>query len=111
MVEEVRARPGATADFSAPMAAQVAGLKAFLFASVYRHPEVTHPMNVAKRIVADLFAAFTGDLSLLPPSWEAEGRQRGEEGRVSVVRDYIAGMTDRFALQEHRRIFDVETEL
>jgi dGTPase len=67
-------------------------------------------MNKAQRVVRDLFAALFEDLRLMPPEFaiaaasiEAED---GAEGRARVVADYIAGMTDRYALDEHERLFD-----
>ena len=64
----------------------------------------------ADRIIHDLFSGFMGDLSLLPPEYQQTAQRReadhGEAGRARVVADYIAGMTDRYAISEHKRIFD-----
>lgn len=107
----VRAQKNALAAFSDGMAAQIAALKAFLFAHMYRHPRVMGPMDAAKRAVAELFEAFSGDLSLLPPDWAKSCGAAGDARTASVVRDYIAGMTDRYALLEHARIFHTEIAL
>ena len=104
----VRAQKGPLAGFSGPMAKSVADLKAFLFAHMYRHPRVMESMNAAKSVVTDLFSAFSRDPSLLPPDWARACGRAGDAATGGVVRDYIAGMTDRFALQEHARIFHTE---
>jgi dGTPase len=104
-VAEVRSLTSGVIAFSAAMAEELALLKAFLFARMYRHPRVTESMTIAKRIVAELFVALSKDPGLLPPDWQAACRGPGEERTMRVVRDYIAGMTDRFAVLEHRHIF------
>jgi dGTPase len=110
-VAAVRAQNRAMAAFSPDMAGQVAALKSFLFARMYRHPRVMGPMNAAKKVVAELFAAFSGDPKLLPPDWTGACGAPGDSRTVSVVRDYIAGMTDNFALSEYGRIFHTEIAL
>lgn len=108
---DVRASKIPLAAFSANMEGQIAALKAFLFARMYRHPRVMGPMNAAKDVVAKLFDAFSGDPSLLPPDWGQICGAPGDARTVSVVRDYIAGMTDSYALLEYGRIFHTEIEL
>jgi dGTPase len=110
-VGDVRARGDALAAFSAPVAREIAALKDFLFAHMYRHPRVMASMDAAKSVVAELFAAFSHDPALLPPDWAALCGRPGDPQTASAVRDYIAGMTDRFALQEHRRVFHTEISL
>jgi dGTPase len=110
-VAEVRAQLRPLAAFSSAMAETVKDLKGFLFARMYRHPRVMHSMNSAKRVVGELFDAFTADPELLPRDWGLLCAGEGELATVSVVRDYIAGMTDRFALQEYKRVFHTEIAL
>ncbi len=110
-VDDIRAQPEAVATFSAAMAQEVSALKGFLFARMYRHPRVMGTMEAAKRVIRALFQAFADDSSLLPSDWRALCDGRDEQATVSAVRDYIAGMTDRFALQEYRRIFGGESPL
>jgi len=105
---EVRSAGRAIAAFSGGMTENVAALKGFLFSHMYRHPRVVQSMESAKQVVAQLFTAFTSQPALLPEDWRKLCEDSAEAARVSVVRDYIAGMTDRFALLEHRRIFDIE---
>jgi dGTPase len=107
----VRAEGRALVSFSAGMEAQVVALKRFLFERMYRHPRVMNTMNQAKDVVVELFAAFSADPSLLPPDWAARCGAPGDAVTGGVVRDYIAGMTDRFALSEYGRIFHKEIAL
>jgi dGTPase len=101
---DIRAQKRATVAFSPEMAGQVRALKDFLFAHMYRHPKVMGPMNDAKSVVADLFEAFNGHPDLLPPDWAKACGGPGDARTVSVVRDYIAGMTDNYALLEYGRV-------
>jgi dGTPase len=81
-------------------------LKTFLFHNLYQHHKVYRMQVKAERVVADLFGAYAGRPEVLP----AEVRARiGLEGLHCTISDYIAGMTDRFALQEHSRLFDPQT--
>ena len=105
---DVRHHDGALAAFSESMASEVVALKAFLTAHMYRHPRVAKSMTAAKGVVADLFGALSGNPALLPPDWRAICGQSGDSATAGVVRDYIAGMTDRFALEEHARIFHTQ---
>jgi len=97
--------------FSGEYAAHEAALKRFLFENLYRSQTVMHPVRLAEAIVADLYAALAGDISLLPDEWrlQADGQDPPEIARH--IADYIAGMTDRFALAEHRRMFDATPDL
>jgi dGTPase len=84
--------------FSAPMRAQSTQLKRFLFANLYRHPQVMQTTGQAQQAVRDLFGCYVADAAALPPGFA----QR--EDRPRAVADYIAGMTDRFAMREHERL-------
>jgi dGTPase len=83
-------------------------VKAFLLAHMYRHPEVRRVRERADSILRRLFKAYLADPSAMPPDWAAKAQQ-GERARA--VADYIAGMTDRFAIAEHTRLFDDASEL
>jgi dGTPase len=87
-------------------AAQARQLKQFLFENLYRHYRVVRMTSKAARIVADLFEAFASDIRLLPD----EHRLKAERDRHRAIADYIAGMTDRYAIKEHRRLFAVGEE-
>ena len=84
--------------FSAAMRAQCLQLKRFLHANLYRHPQVVETTDRARRVIADLFAVYAGDAQSLPPAVAALPK------RHRAIADYIAGMTDRYALREHERL-------
>jgi dGTPase len=107
----VRAHNGPVAAFSAAMAAEIAALKAFLFERMYRHPRVMDSVGRAKQVVLELFATLSADPALLPPDWAAACGGPRDAATAAVVRDYIAGMTDRFALEEHAKITHTEIAL
>jgi len=108
---DVRAAGRAIAAFSREMEREVVALKQFLFARMYRHPRVMTSMNKAKLVVNDLFQALSRDPALLPADWAASCGAAGDAVTAGIVRDYIAGMTDSFALQEHRRILHSQIDL
>ncbi len=91
-------RAGPLVAFSAAMRAESNELKRFLFANLYRHPQVTDTTSQAQQVVRELFAAYLDRPAELRPSFA----QRPDRERA--VADYIAGMTDRFALREHERL-------
>ncbi len=93
---------------SPPFEAADRDVKAFLFARMYRHPEVQAVRDKADATLRRLFAAFVADPSLMPPVWAAKA-----EGvdKARAIADYIAGMTDRFAIHEHARLFDGPPDL
>jgi len=86
------------------------GLKSFLREHVYRHYKVRRMTSKARRVVSALFEAFLADPGLMPDEHRLAGAQfesaQGSAGRARAVADYIAGMTDRYAILEHRRLFD-----
>ena len=102
-IDDVRAAPPLIA-FSPPVEAEKRALKQFLFENLYRHYRVVRMTSKAARIVTELFDAFAGDPRLLP----TEHRRLAERDRHRAIADYIAGMTDRYAIREHRRLFAVD---
>jgi dGTPase len=96
--------------FSAPMRERSLELKRFLRTNLYRHYRVHRMTAKADRMLKELFHAFMGDIRILPPEHQLYAQQdeteAGASGRARAVADYIAGMTDRFAIAEYRRIFD-----
>jgi len=90
------------AAFSDEVRREADELKRFLFDNLYRHYRVIRMTKKARRIVRELFEAFLSDPRLLPPD-----HQRGEVQQARAIADYIAGMTDRYAIREHRRLFDM----
>lgn len=93
--------------FSAGIAEQNLKLKQFLRKNLYHHYKVNRMSAKAARIVSELFAAFYANVGLLPDEFQAYA----EQDKARAVADYIAGMTDRFAIREHRKLFSVEESL
>ena len=96
--------PSRWSSFSPERETKRAELKAFLMENLYRHYRVMRMAVKAQKIMTDLFHAYMDEPSQLPPHIAA--RWRDGESRARVIADYIAGMTDRFALDEHRKLFD-----
>ena len=96
----------AVIGFSAQMREEERGLRAFLFERMYRHYRVNRMASKAHRIVRELFELLVGEPECLPTEWRLQAPAPGERKTARVVADYIAGMTDRFALDEHFRLFD-----
>ncbi|MDD3517661.1 MAG: deoxyguanosinetriphosphate triphosphohydrolase [Chromatiales bacterium] len=112
-IEGVRRQPEPLMSFSPQVQADNLELKRFLRQHLYRHYRV-HRMSVkARRLIGSLFHAYMDDIGLLPHEYQEIVRQREAEGgverRARVVADYIAGMTDRYAIGEHARLFDPAT--
>jgi len=103
---EVRGLGRPLVAFSAEMTACDAALKAFLKRHMYKHWRVNRMMSKARRVVAGLFALYLAEPDCLPPEWSALTDGPGTARTARRVADFIAGMTDRFALEEHRRLFD-----
>jgi len=94
--------------FSLAVAEANARIKAFLFRRMYRHYRVNRQTAKARRVVAELFAALASDPSCLPELWADEAGVAGDAATLRAVGDYLAGMTDRYALEEHRRLFQLD---
>ena len=109
--DDIRAAKRAIVAFSPAMAADIARLKAFLFQHVYRHDRVMRVMTGAERIVSDLFARYLAAPAAMPEAWQAAAACREERRRARVIADFVAGMTDRYAIAEHRRLFDATPDL
>jgi dGTPase len=95
------------ADFSADMTARNQELKAFLYDRLYTHYRVTRMTQKADRIMSGLFTLYMEEPKQLPPHVTRRVQEEGEP-MPRVIADYIAGMTDRFALQEYKKLFDPE---
>jgi len=104
--EDVRALGRPLVGFSETMSKHDKALKSFLFQRMYRHYRVNRMSSKAHRIVQELFQLLSSEPQCLPAEWQslAQGSMTQTTGRI--VADYIAGMTDRFALDEHYRLFD-----
>ena len=105
---EVRALRTALVAFSPLLAEDLARLRAFLYERMYRHWRVNRSRSQARRILAEMFTLFLAEPEVLPGEWFQTLRDFDAAGRARVVCDYIAGMTDRFAIEEHRRLFHLD---
>jgi dGTPase len=109
--EDIRGAGAAVISFSADMSADLAQLRAFLSERVYRSPSVVRVMNRAEEIVRDLFARYLADAGALPEAWRLAAAPLDDRRRARLIGDFVAGMTDRYAIAEHRRLFDATPEL
>ena len=105
-VADIRHHSGAVIGFSAEMREQERGLRRFLFERMYRHYRVNRMASKARRIVQELFRLLLAEPQCLPTEWQIQASGPGTRETARVVADYIAGMTDRFALDEHYKLFD-----
>lgn len=109
--EDIREAGVSVAAFSEKMSAEIASLREFLHANLYRHPTIAAKMAQAKLVVERLYAHFAGNISALPEEWRREAAQADPILRQRLAGDYVAGMTDRYALQTYARLFDAPPEL
>lgn len=105
-VEDIRRAAEPVVAFSDAMAEADRAIKGFLYPHMYRHERVMRVMNDAQQIVRDLFAIYRADNEEMPEEWRDLG-----DGAARAAADFIAGMTDRYAIQEHRRLFDATPDL
>ena len=106
-VADIRALGQPVVAFSPHMAATDRTVKAFLYKRMYEHWKLNRSHSKARRVVTDLFGLLFAEPNCLPPPWRERAEQAGTQARARLVADYIAGMTDRFALDEHKRLFDL----
>ena len=105
--DDIRHAKRPVIGFSEPMAEANRVIKEFLFARMYRHWRVNRMTAKARRVVADTFALLHGHTGLLPDDWRARAGEGATARAAAVVCDYIAGMTDRYALDENLRLTDL----
>ena len=110
-VEAVRLAGETIVCFSEEMAKAEAGIKRFLFEHVYRESHVVDVMSNAEQVLMDLFNHHMKDPNSLPEEWRYGLEKCSDDVFARRVADYVAGMTDRFAILEHRRLFDVSPDL
>ena len=108
-VEDVRATGRSLCGFSAEVRKEERTLKKFMYARLYLHPEQVQTAERAKAVIAELFEAYRSDPALLPEAWKAN-LPADEPGRSRGIADYIAGMTDRYAMDSYTRLFGREPE-
>lgn len=110
-VQDVRLAGRCLVRFADPMAKAEKEVKTFLFARVYRHEDVLAVRRLVSRVVRDLFYRFQSDPDIMPSPWNVGLQDIDENAVARRVCDYIAGMTDRYAIEEHRRLFDDTPDL
>jgi dGTPase len=110
-VDDVRNHGDILIAFPASVAQAETGIKAFLKQRMYRHPRVMQVMGEAEQILFDLFARYQRTPGDLPAEWVPQGDGDTETERARRIGNFIAGMTDRFALTEHQRLFDSTPDL
>jgi dGTPase len=110
-VDDVRSARSGVAGFSPAIAEAERAIKSFLEIRMYRHARVLRVMNEAAGVVRDLFGRYTAHPGDLPAEWREGLANADETARARRIADFIAGMTDRFALAEHARLFDSTPEL
>ncbi len=112
--EDVRAAGKPMVAFSEKMLLQVNELRDFLHSRMYRHYKVNRMRLKVSRVVEDLYRAFTTRYQLLPEHWQRKVEKNqgpvNENETARIVADYIAGMTDRYAMKEHQRLFDLQAD-
>ena len=119
--QNIEALPVTTADdirqaahpviaFSSQMATDLETIRGFLFTNMWRHYKVNRMTSKAKRVVTDLFNLFMSETNTLPDEWQSRGGisidAMPEDARARIIADYIASMTDRYAILEHERLFE-----
>jgi dGTPase len=109
--DDIRGAGQAVVAFSEQMTTDIRALKAFLMQRVYRSDRVMRVMDDAQAIVAALFERYLADPDALPEGWRAAQVGLSERARARVIADFVAGMTDRYAIDQHRRLFDATPEL
>jgi dGTPase len=107
----IRDHAGALVAFSPDAVAAEAEIKRFLWHRMYRHDRVMAVMRDAEQVVRDLFARYQAAPEDLPPGWAADAVEGGAAAQARRIGDFIAGMTDRYAIVEHRRLFDSTPDL
>ncbi|MGC4025889.1 MAG: deoxyguanosinetriphosphate triphosphohydrolase [Mesorhizobium sp.] len=109
--DDVRGAGETLARFSEQMAAAESQLKRFLYANLYRNPVVMRVREEAEQAVKDLFDAYFVEPAAMPESWRTVPADASDETKARHIADYLAGMTDTYAIKEYRRLFDREPDL
>jgi dGTPase len=113
--EDVRRASRMLVAFSPAMLADLGVLRRFLFERMYRHYRVNRARSQARRILAEMFGLFMAEPETLPPEWAGRVQDAIRSGddprRARAVCDYIAGMTDRYAIEEHKKLFSLDPTL
>ena len=108
--DDIRRAGHAVIAFSGDMAGDLETIREFLFTNMWRHYKVNRMTSKAKRVVTELFNLFMSETNTLPDEWQSSGDTAidalPESARARIIADYIASMTDRYAILEHERLFE-----
>jgi len=107
--DDVRGLSRPLVAFSEELETRQRVLRAFLYERMYKHYMVNRMRSQAKRILKDLFDVFLREPETLPPPWRQDAEQAPPERRARIIVDYVSGMTDTFAIEEHRRLFNLDS--
>jgi dGTPase len=107
--QDVRGLGKALVAFTPAMNEDLSRLRAFLHERMYKHWRVNRTRSQARRILAEMFQLFMREPDVMPNEWGRLGLAANDAGRARLVCDYVAGMTDRFAIEEHRKLFQLDT--
>jgi dGTPase len=106
--EDVRGLDHALVAFSRDMVEDLAALRGFLLQRMYRYWKVNRSRSQARRMLAEMFRLFMAEPEVLPTEWRLRAEGKVDAARARVVCDYVAGMTDRYAIEEHRKLFNLD---
>jgi dGTPase len=109
--EDVRTARRTLVQFSETMLVDLGQLRRFLFERMYRHYRVNRTRSQARRILAEMFQLFMAEPEVMPTEWGTRAASQDPHRRARAVCDYIAGMTDRYAIEEHRKLFTLDLAL
>ena len=109
--DDIRAAGAPVIGFSEDMFAQLKELRSFLFDRLYHHQRVMAVMDKAQGVVRDLVEAYASSTGEMPEEWASAAQDSSAQSRLRLVGDFVAGMTDRYAIEQHRRLFDDTPEL
>src|SRR5690606_24758568 len=107
--DDIRRAGAPVVAFSPDVAAADKELKSFLRSRMYRHYKVNRMTSKARRVVRDMFELYMVEPNCLPTEWFAKTEGQNDAARARIIADFIAGMTDSYALLEHKRLFDIST--
>ena len=105
--DDVREMKKPLVIFSEEMNSNIKEIRSFLMNKMYRNWKINIMTNKAKNIVSDLFKLYNAEPNLLPLEWNVGLKKTNNKTKARVISDYIAGMTDRYAIREHQKLFDI----
>jgi dGTPase len=105
--QDIRKLGRPAVDFSESVKLEIAQMKALLFRKVYKHNKVTSVVLRCQKVVKGLFSLYMGNIDLLPFSWRNIIDRSSDQSKAEIVADYIAGMTDRFAIKEYQSFYNL----